>query len=96
MVRDKDEIELCWKALENKMEKLHFTENEKELLKHKLLKEEAKQLRKQRRPLTADDFQPVAIIGRGAFGEVRVCRKKDSGEIVAIKKMKKEEMIYKN
>jgi serine/threonine kinase 38 len=25
-----------------------------------------------------------------------VCRKKDSGEIVAIKKMKKEEMIYKN
>jgi serine/threonine protein kinase len=46
--------------------------------------------------LSADDFQPVAIIGRGAFGEVRVCRKKDSGEIVAIKKMKKEEMIYKN
>jgi len=42
MVRDKDEIELCWKALENKMEKLHFTDNEKELLKHKLLKEEAK------------------------------------------------------
>ena len=24
MVRDKDEIELCWKALENKMEKLQF------------------------------------------------------------------------
>ena len=27
---------------------------------------------------------------------MRVCRKKDSKEIVAIKKMKKEEMIYKN
>jgi hypothetical protein len=25
MVRDKDEIELCWKALENKMEELHFS-----------------------------------------------------------------------
>ena len=46
MVRDKDEIELCWKALENKMEKLQFTETEKEAMKNQLLKEEAKQLRK--------------------------------------------------
>jgi len=30
MVRDKGEIEICWKALENKMEKLNFSENEKE------------------------------------------------------------------
>jgi len=33
MVRDKDEIEICWKALENKMEKLNFSENEKEMIK---------------------------------------------------------------
>lgn len=46
MVRDKDEIELCWKALENKMEKLQFTDQEKDMIKNKLLKEEAKQLRK--------------------------------------------------
>jgi serine/threonine kinase 38 len=38
----------------------------------------------------------VAIIGRGAFGEVRICKRKETGEIVAIKKMKKEEMIFKN
>ena len=42
------------------------------------------------------DFDPLKIIGRGAFGEVRVCREKKSREIVAIKKMKKNEMIYKN
>ena len=96
MVRDKDEIELCWKALENKMEELQFTRGEKEQVKKKLLHEEANKMRQRRRKLTADDFEPVAIIGRGAFGEVRVCRKKDTGEIVAIKKMKKEEMIYKN
>jgi len=35
------------------------------------------------------DFEPIAIIGRGAFGEVRVCRDKESREIVAVKKMKK-------
>lgn len=38
----------------------------------------------------------MKIIGRGAFGEVRVCRNKKTSEVVAIKKMKKTEMIYKN
>lgn len=42
------------------------------------------------------DFIPRKIIGRGAFGEVRVCRDRKSNEVVAIKKMKKQEMIYKN
>jgi serine/threonine kinase 38 len=28
--------------------------------------------------MTAKDFEPLAIIGRGAFGEVRVCRNKES------------------
>lgn len=52
--------------------------------------------RKTRKKITIYDFEPLTIIGRGAFGEVRVCRHKDSGEIVAMKKMKKQEMIYKN
>ncbi len=42
------------------------------------------------------DYEPLKIIGRGAFGEVRVCRHKKTDEIVAIKKMKKHEMIHKN
>jgi serine/threonine kinase 38 len=42
-----------------------------------------------------NDFESIAIIGRGAFGEVRLCRSKN-GELVAVKKMKKEEMIKKN
>lgn len=28
--------------------------------------------------MAAKDFDPLAIIGRGAFGEVRVCRNKES------------------
>jgi len=39
------------------------------------------------------DYESLKIIGRGAFGEVRVCRNKKTEEIVAIKKMKKNEMI---
>jgi serine/threonine kinase 38 len=38
----------------------------------------------------------LSIIGRGAFGEVRICKFKETNEIVAMKKMKKSEMLYKN
>ena len=46
--------------------------------------------------MTINEFEPLSIIGRGAFGEVRVCRQKTTGNIVAIKKMKKSEMQNKN
>lgn len=42
------------------------------------------------------DFVPVKIIGKGAFGEVRVVRSKNTGEVLAMKKMKKVEMIAKH
>lgn len=49
-----------------------------------------------RAKISVRDFEPLKIIGRGAFGEVRVCKNKKTSEVVAIKKMKKNEMIYKN
>lgn len=49
-----------------------------------------------RKKITINDFEPFTIIGRGAFGEVRLCRHIASGSIVAIKKLKKNEMLYKN
>ena len=49
-----------------------------------------------RQKIKADDFEPLSIIGRGAFGEVRLCRDKTTNQIVAIKKMKKKEMLFKN
>lgn len=42
------------------------------------------------------DFKPVKIIGKGAFGEVRLCKWSKIPEPVAVKKLKKSEMIYKN
>jgi len=46
-------------------------------------------MRLNRQKVTVADFDPLHIIGRGAFGEVRVCREKRTKDIVAIKKMKK-------
>ena len=53
-------------------------------------------MRENRRRTTVYDFEPVAIIGKGAFGEVRVVKHKHTGEILAMKKMNKNEMVYKN
>ncbi len=52
-------------------------------------------MREKRSKISAKDFLPIKIIGRGAFGEVRLCRTKEN-EYVAIKKLKKSEMIFKN
>merc|ERR1712130_324667 len=50
-----------------------------------------------KRKMNKDDFTKVAIIGRGAFGEVRLVKKNDSpDQIYAMKIMRKSEMIKKN
>lgn len=43
--------------------------------------------------LTNDDFEPLTIIGRGAFGEVRIVKERQTGRIMAMKKLKKAEML---
>ena len=49
-----------------------------------------------RKKISVRDFESIAVIGRGAFGEVRLCRVKETKEVVAMKKMNKSEMEYKN
>lgn len=46
--------------------------------------------------MSPSDFESITIIGKGAFGEVRLCKWKKTGEVVTIKKMRKSEMIHKN
>jgi len=46
-------------------------------------------MRQARKKMTITEFEPLTIIGRGAFGEVRVCRQISTGDIVAIKKNEK-------
>ena len=58
--------------------------------------EEAELLRHERTKLSIKDFPSVKIIGKGAFGEVRLCKWNKTSEPVAVKKLKKSEMIFKN
>jgi protein-serine/threonine kinase len=50
-------------------------------------------LRFRRVKMHVNDFQTIKVIGKGAFGEVRLVQKRDSGRIYAMKTMKKTEMI---
>lgn len=43
-----------------------------------------------------DDFRTVKVIGKGAFGEVRLVQKVDTGKIYAMKSLKKVEMFKKD
>ncbi|PSC69607.1 serine threonine kinase 19 [Micractinium conductrix] len=49
--------------------------------------------RLQRQRLCMDDFEPLKLIGKGAFGEVRICRDRSTGKLVAVKKLRKAEMV---
>jgi len=46
--------------------------------------------------LSVVDFECLTIIGRGAFGEVMIARLKKSGEVFALKRMVKRDMIKKH
>ncbi|XP_025613397.1 uncharacterized protein [Arachis hypogaea] len=58
-----------------------------------LERKETEYMRLKRHKICVDDFEHLTIIGRGAFGEVRLCREKKSGNIYAMKKLKKSEML---
>ena len=85
-----------WELINKKLLEMNITENEKEEFRQNFLHSEAELMRQMRKKMSIREFEPLTIIGRGAFGEVRVCRQKSNGDIVAIKKMRKEDMLNKN
>ncbi|CAL4952070.1 unnamed protein product [Urochloa decumbens] len=60
-----------------------------------LERKETEYIRLKRHKICVDDFELLTIIGRGAFGEVRLCREKTSGNIYAMKKLKKSDMVVR-
>merc|ERR1711934_1235299 len=56
---------------------------------------ETEYLRLKRAKLGAEDFEPLKVIGKGAFGEVRLVQKVDTGHIYAMKVLRKSDMVEK-
>jgi len=56
---------------------------------------ETEYLRLKRAKLGVEDFDPLKVIGKGAFGEVRLVQKIDNGHVYAMKVLRKVEMVEK-
>ena len=80
----------------SKIDLLNITPSLKEQIKQEIHSQESSKFRKLREKQSIRDYISLAIIGRGAFGEVHVCREKKTGQIVAVKKIRKEVLKMKN
>ncbi|KAJ8535498.1 hypothetical protein K7X08_023218 [Anisodus acutangulus] len=81
--------------LERKLASSDVPKEEQVNLIKDLEQKETEYMRLRRHKICVDDFELLTIIGRGAFGEVRLCREKKSGNIYAMKKLKKSEMLIR-
>jgi serine/threonine kinase 38 len=69
---------------------------QKSEIKSKIISKETEKFRHKREKISIHDYESLAILGRGAFGEIHLCREKISGKIYAVKKIKKEILLLKN
>merc|ERR1719317_934547 len=78
-----------------KMDSLHLGKDEKKKMLDEHNAKEKEYAKEGRKKYSMVDFHSIKTIGRGAFGEVRVVRKKDDNQVYALKMMRKKEMVAK-
>lgn len=72
------------------------SEERKNRARNLLLSKESQFMRLRRTRLTLEDFRTIKVIGKGAFGEVRLVQKTDTGKVYAMKTLIKSEMSRKD
>ena len=78
------------------MEAMNLSADVKKAMQARLQAEEDLSNAAKLKKMNVNDFETLTTIGRGAFGQVRICRKKDDKLVYAMKIMKKTEMLKKN
>ncbi len=68
-------------------------EARKEQKRNNMRRAEAQYLRFLRTKERPDNFTTVKVIGKGAFGEVKLVQRKNDGKIYALKSLVKHEMV---
>jgi serine/threonine kinase 38 len=84
-----------WKKLEQAMEEMDLPEEEREERRVAHAYKETEFLRLRRSRLGKNDFKSLKVIGRGAFGEVRLVQKLDTGHVYAMKILRKTDMVQR-
>ena len=85
-----------WNNILEKINSLEISEDQKDKIKQEIYSQEVTKFRKAREKQSIREYESLSIIGRGAFGEVHVCREKKTGNIVAVKKIRKDVLVIKN
>ncbi|XP_063400664.1 serine/threonine-protein kinase 38-like isoform X2 [Mytilus trossulus] len=96
LIESYQDREKRYRILEHSMDKDGLTEEQKQDLRQQHAVKETEFLRLKRSRLGVDDFEPLKVIGRGAFGEVRLVQKKDTGHVYAMKILRKADMLEKD
>ncbi|XP_075677876.1 serine/threonine-protein kinase tricornered isoform X3 [Dermatophagoides pteronyssinus] len=81
--------------LEESMRDEGLSEEQKQEKRLQHAQKETEFLRLKRSRLGVEDFTPLKVIGRGAFGEVRLVQKNDTGHVYAMKILRKADMVEK-
>jgi protein-serine/threonine kinase len=81
------------KEIEECMDDPNIPEAKKQQKLQHTCRAEVHYLRFLRTKERVENFQPIKIIGRGAFGEVRLVQRRNDGKIYALKSLIKSEMV---
>ena len=95
LLQECDEREERYRRLEESMKAQGLSEADKNERRQLHALKETEFLRLKRLKLSYNDFSPLKVIGKGAFGEVRLVQKKDTGHIYAMKILRKKDMLLK-
>ncbi|KAL4080316.1 kinase-like domain-containing protein, partial [Scleroderma yunnanense] len=82
-------------AMEKDMIALGLVEEEKEMLRARWLQNETDYLRERRRKVDATAFIKLQTIGHGAFGVVSLVKERATGQLFAMKQLRKADMLRK-
>lgn len=85
--------EIRTKELDQYLQDPNVPEARKEQKRVNLRRAEAQYLRFLRTKEKATNFATVKVIGKGAFGEVKLVQRKTDGKIYALKSLVKSEMV---
>jgi len=79
--------------LEDEMERLQLPDDARTQMRRMLFQKESYHNRLRRTRMDKSAFRPIAVLGRGAFADVLLVRKRDNGALYAMKRLRKSDVL---
>jgi len=79
--------------LEAEMQQLALPDEARTQMRRMLFQKESYHNRLRRTRMDRSAFRPISVLGRGAFADVSLVRKRDSGALYAMKRLRKSDVL---